>query len=128
MLIFKIGCTSLSEVFSEQLKIHSNIIEMSDDSYVSLKRGKIQHPEASSNVTRLKNVTVENAIPAMFAYHYGNQALQLLVHVCMVCMSFGFDGSIPLDEGMWYIYLFSVFFFLFSEFYLFLCTILCQVL
>lgn len=90
---------SLVEDIKQQLKIHSNIIEISDDSYVSLKQDTIKHPETSSNVTRLRNTTIEQAIPAMFAYHYGNQALQLLIHVSMVCLSLGTNGIALQDEG-----------------------------
>lgn len=66
---------------------------------MSLKHGTIKHPETSSNVTRLRNSTIEQAIPFMFAYHYGNQALQLLVHMSMVCLSLGNDGNSLHDEG-----------------------------
>lgn len=66
---------------------------------MSLKHGTIKHPETSSNVTRLRNSTIDQAIPSMFAYHYGDQALQLLVHFSMICLTLGSDRSAPLDEG-----------------------------
>lgn len=102
-MVWNVGGANLVEDLKEQLKLHSNIIQVSEDSCVSLKQGRIKHPETSSNVTRLKNSTIEQAIPAMFASHYGNQALQLLVHVSMVCLSLGSNANSSQDEGMFYI-------------------------
>ncbi|XP_054717047.1 dihydroxyacetone phosphate acyltransferase-like [Uloborus diversus] len=81
----------VSESLTEQLKLHSNIIQISDDGYVSLKQDYIQYPVSVPNVPCLQSTTVKYAIPALFAYHYGNQVLQLLVHVSMVCLAMGFD-------------------------------------
>ncbi|XP_015907030.1 dihydroxyacetone phosphate acyltransferase [Parasteatoda tepidariorum] len=80
------GEKSLYHSVSEQLELHSNILQVTN-SFISLKEGVVQCPSPTSSISRLTDASIRSAIPAMFAYHYGNQALQLLVNICMVCLA-----------------------------------------
>ncbi|KAG8197369.1 hypothetical protein JTE90_013495 [Oedothorax gibbosus] len=81
-----VGAGSLSRDLQEQMQLHSNIVQMSENFQVEFKPVACAKPEVDGQVPRLDRHTLAHALPAMFAYHYGCQALQLISHACMVCL------------------------------------------
>ncbi|XP_055953385.1 dihydroxyacetone phosphate acyltransferase-like [Argiope bruennichi] len=83
---------TLTESLIQNIQCHSNIVEMNSNLLVSFKDVLVQ--SSASTVPRLNDNTVRYAIPAMLGYHYGNQALQLLVHVSMISLAMTCSGSV----------------------------------
>lgn len=80
--------TTIERCIEEQLKLHSNIVDLSCDGIVSIRKfGTEQIISSSPQTLSLKVNTLKHALPEMHIYHYGNQALQLLVYFAMACLS-----------------------------------------
>ncbi|GBM31311.1 Dihydroxyacetone phosphate acyltransferase [Araneus ventricosus] len=93
---------TLTESLIQNIQCHSNIVQM-DNMLVTFKDVLVQ--SSASTVPRLNDNTVKYAIPAMLGYHYGNQALQLLVHVSMISLAMTCNGSaISAQESVFHRY------------------------
>ncbi|GFT01626.1 dihydroxyacetone phosphate acyltransferase [Nephila pilipes] len=96
-LIRKTGATicisgaTFTESLIEIVQCHANIVQIDDNLHVSFKDVLVQ--SSDSHVPRLNDSTVKHAIPAMLSYHYGNQVLQLLVHVSMISLAMTCSGN-----------------------------------
>ncbi|GFQ71303.1 dihydroxyacetone phosphate acyltransferase [Trichonephila clavata] len=107
-LIRKTGATIClsGATFTESLiavvQCHANIVQIDDKLRVSFKDILVQ--SSDSHVPRLNDNTVKYAIPAMLSYHYGNQVLQLLVHVSMIALAMTCSENVCVQDNVFHRY------------------------
>ncbi|XP_013791528.1 dihydroxyacetone phosphate acyltransferase-like, partial [Limulus polyphemus] len=81
------GVTRWDEV-QQQIHVHSNLFTVTSDMKVELTHSESESTHASDTIHSLKlsNKVIKEALPYLAIYHYGNQAIQLLVHYAMVAL------------------------------------------